>query len=94
MQTLIKQFPEKNDLAEWNLTVSNHQRRQLNKQINNELHKQKGGIWIDAAHQLGYQGFWLFPGLHFVGCSTDNGIYNGQLYTVLNSESNKISLSV
>ena len=24
----------------------------------------------------------MFPGLHVVGCSTDNGIYNGQLYTV------------
>ena len=47
------------------------------------MHKTRGGVFVDAAHQLDCQGFWLFPGLHVVGCSTDNGLYNGQLYTVL-----------
>ena len=40
-------------------------------------------MFVDAAHQLDCQGFWLFPGLRVVGCSTDNGLFNGQLYTVL-----------
>ena len=57
-------------------------------------HKQKGGIWIDAAHQLECQGCWLFPCLHIVGCSTDNGIYNGQFYTVVNIEGNNVGLLI
>merc|ERR1711894_759122 len=40
------------------------------------------------------QGSWLFPDLHIVGCSTDNGIFNGQLYTVLGIEHDKITLSI
>ena len=94
VHSLLLQFPEKNDLPEWNLTVSNHQRCQINKRINNELHKEKGGVWVDASHQMECQGFWLFPGLHIVGCSTDNGIFNGQLYTVLGIENDKITLSI
>ena len=94
MHSLLLQCPEKNDLPEWNLTVSNHQRCQINKRINNELHKGSGGIWVDASHQMDCQGFWLFPGLHIVGCSTDNGIFNGQLYTVLDIENNKTTFSI
>ena len=81
--SMLQQFPQQCTLPEWSLTVSNQERRRINKQINEYLHKTEGGTWVDAAHQLDCQGFWQFAGLHVVGCSTDNGIYNGQLYTVL-----------
>ena len=82
-RSVLRQFPCKADIPEWSLTVSNQERRRINKEINEEMHKTRGGVFVDAAHQLDCQGFWLFPGLHVVGCSTDNGLFNGQLYTVL-----------
>ena len=94
MHSILLQFPGKDDLPKWNLTVNNHQRCQINKRINNEMYKERGGVWVDASHQMDCQGFWLFPGIHIVGCSTDNGIFNGQLYTVLGIEDDKINLSI
>ena len=38
---------------------------------------------MDKAEQVDGQGFWLFPGLHLIGCATERGIFNGQLYTVV-----------
>ena len=72
-------------MPEFSLTVSNKQRRAINLEINAEMHKTKGGTWVPAAHQLDCQGFWLFEGLNVVGCTTDNGIFNGQLYTVVST---------
>ena len=94
MRTVQQQFREKPGLPDWSLTVSNNQRRQLNKHTNDELHKTRGGRYIDAAHQLDCQGFWCFEGLHLVGCATDSGIYNGQLYTVLGVSENSIRLQI
>ena len=94
MRTVLRQFPTKKEMPDWSLTVSNNQRRQLNKKINDELHKTKGGIYIDAAHQLDCQGFWCFEGLHVAGSATDSGIYNGQLYTVLAVSENLIRLQI
>ena len=32
-----------------------------------------GGLWVDKAEQVDGQGFWLFPGLHLIGCATARG---------------------
>ena len=42
--------------------------------------------------QLDSQSFWRCEGLHVVGCATDSGIYNGQLYTVV--AENSVGLQV
>ena len=82
-RSVLRQFPCKADIPEWSLTVSNQERRRINKEINEEMHKTRGGVFVDAAHQLDCQGCWLSPGLRVVGFGTGNGLYNGQLYTVL-----------
>ena len=41
------------------------------------------GVWVDTADQVDGQTFWLFPGLRLVGCATEWGTSNGQLYTVV-----------
>ena len=94
MRQVMQQFPRKEDLPDWSLTVSNAERRRITKQINDRLHATKGGIYIEAAHQLDRQGFWLFTGLHVVGCATDAGIYNGQLYTVMGATRDSLRLQV
>ena len=90
--SVLQQFPRQSSLPEWSLTVSNQERRRINKEVNDYLHTSQGGTWVDAAHQLDCQGFWLFTGLHVVGCSTDGGIYNGQLYTVLDEGGGMVKL--
>ena len=57
MHSLLLQNQEKDDLPERNLTVNNHQRCQINKRINNDLHTGKGGVWVDANHHMDCQGF-------------------------------------
>ena len=94
MRQVMQRFPKKPGLPDWSLTVSNAERRKINKHINDQLHNSKGGIWVEAAHQLDRQGFWLFPSLHVVGCATDAGIYNGQLYTVMAASKDLIKLQV
>ena len=82
----------------WPARLESHrqQRRkaQHKQKLNNELHNTKGGIWIEAAHQLDRQGFWLFPSLHLVGCATDAGVYNGQLYTAMAAPTDLLRLQV
>ena len=82
VRNVLDKFPLKEDTPTWSLTVSNSQRRKLNKQINDEMYS-GGGLRIDAAHQVDGQGCWLFDGMHVVGCATEQGIFNGQLYTVV-----------
>ena len=94
VRTLLKKFQYKNDVPAWSLTVSNAQRRALNKAINDDLYNKHGGVYVEAAHQLDNQGFWLIPGCHVVGCATDYGIYNGQLYTILDTRPNAVCLQV
>ena len=89
---VLRQFPEKSGMPDWSLTMSNNQRKRLNKETNDQLHELHGGIWIDAAHQLDGQGFWLFPEIRLVGCATDKGIYNGQLYTVISISQDGVRL--
>ena len=79
----LQQFPQQPGLPNFCLTVSNNQRRKLNQEINEELHNTHGGIWIDSELQQDNQGFWCFVGMPLVGCATDGGCFNGQLYTVL-----------
>ena len=93
-RSVLKEFPIQPGLPDWSLTVSNKQRRQLNKQINEELHTTRGGVWINAGCQLDNQGFWLFEGLKLVGVATDHGIFNGQLYTVMEASAKTIRLRV
>ena len=94
VRTLLKKFQYKNDVPAWSLTVSSAQRRALNKAINDDLYNKHGGVYVEAAHQLDNQGFWLIPGCHVVGCATDYGIYNGQLYTILDTRPNAVCLQV
>ena len=37
---------------------------------------------MEPTEQIDKQGFWLIPGCHVIGCQTDDGIVNGQLYVV------------
>jgi len=83
-------FPTKPGHALWNLVVSNRRRKRLNAQLNAAAFREAslreqggGGLWVDKAEQVDGQGFWLFPGLHLIGCATERGIFNGQLYTVV-----------
>ena len=91
---VLRMFPVKAGLPDWHLTVSNNHRRSLNKQINDELHNTEGGVWIDAAHQVDGQGFWCSENLRVVGCATDHGVYNGQLYTVVRVSPQQVRLHV
>ena len=75
-------FPTKPGDALWNLTVSNRHRKRLNSKLNARASRGQQRVWVDKAEQVDDQGFWLFPGLHLVGCATERGIFNGQLYTV------------
>ena len=47
---LLEEFHNKNHLPEWDLIVSDHQRRLIDNQANNGLQKEKGGIWVDVAN--------------------------------------------
>ena len=82
VRTILGKFPRQEDVPTWSITVSHNQRIRLNKQINDEMHKSRGGVWIDPVHQCDGQGCWLFDDMHVVGVATDQGIFNGQLYTV------------
>ena len=88
----LQRFPEQEGLPNFCLTVSNNQRRKLNQAINEELHETHGGIYIDSELQQDNQPFWCFSGMHLVGCATDGGIYNGQLYTVLDTNPLKLQI--
>ena len=90
----LAKFPPKKDTPTWSLTVSNTERRQLNKKINDEMYSGDGGLRIDAAHQVDGQGCWLFDGMHVVGCATEQGIFNGQLYTVVGFNPGIVKLQV
>ena len=75
-------FPTKPGNALWNLTVSNRHRKRLNAQLNAKASVGQRTVWIDKTDQTDGQGFWLFPGLHLIGCTTTRGVFNGQLYAV------------
>ena len=63
--------------------MSHKQCRTINYAHNDILYKRhKAGIWVEPTEQIDKQGFWLIPGCHVIGCQTDNGIVNGQLYVV------------
>ena len=93
-RTVMGKFPKQEDTPEWSITVSNNQRRRLNKQINDEMHHIHGGLYIEPAHQYDGQGCWLFGGMRVVGVATDQGIFNGQLYTVVGFAPGVVKLQV
>ena len=67
----------------WTLTVSHRQRKIINEKHNELIYKRRNeGIWVEPTEQIDRIGFWLIPGCHVIGCQTDNGIVNGQLYVV------------
>ena len=71
----------------WTLTVSHKQRRLINLKVNELIYKRNPqGIKIEADQQVDRQGFWLMKDQHLVGCTTDAGIVNGQLYRVVETE--------
>ena len=54
----------------------------------------KRDVWIDKSDQTDGQGFWLFPGLHLIGCTTTRGVFNGQLYAVASITETHVTLRV
>ena len=94
VRTVMGKFPKKSDTPTLSITVSNNQRRRLNKHINDELHTIHGGLYIEPTHQYDGQGCWLFGGMHVVGGATDQGIYNGQLYIVVGFAFGVVKLQV
>jgi hypothetical protein len=91
VRMLVNKFQYKHDMPDWSLTVSNAQRRKLNKQINDFLHNKHGGTYVEAAHQLDNQGFWLVPGCNVIGCATDHNVFNGQLYKIASLKPNAMA---
>ena len=75
-----ERFPKQPGNAFWNLTVSNRHRKRLNARLNAQAPVGRRDVWIDKRDQTDGQGFWLFPGLHLIGCATTRGVFNGQLY--------------
>ena len=94
IRTVMGKFPKKSGTPEWSITVSNNQRRRLNRQINDELHTIHGGLYIEPTHQYDGQGCWLFGGMHVVGVATDQGIYNDQLCIVVGFAPGVVKLQV
>ena len=80
--------------ALWNLTLSNHHRKRLNSQLNAQASVGRRDVWIDKSDQTDEQGFWLFPGLHLIGCTTTRGVFNGQLYAVVSITETSVALGV
>ena len=79
---ILELFP-RTDEPVWTLTVSHRERKLINKAHNEIIYKRRNeGIWVPPTEQTDRQGFWLIPGCHVIGCQTDNGIVNGQLYVV------------
>ena len=79
---MLELFPRKGEPV-WTLTVSHRERTIINKAHNEIIYKRcNRGAWIPPTEQIDRQGFWLIPGCHVIGCNTDNGIVNGQLYLV------------
>ena len=88
-------FPTRPGHALWNLVVSNRHRKGLNAQLNAAAYSGRAdGIWVDEADQVDGQGFWLFPGLHLIGCATERGLFNGQLYAVARLDETSVALRV
>ena len=84
----------KSGKALWNLTVSNRHRRRLNAQLNAKASAGQRDVWIDKTDQTDGQGFWLFPGMHLIGCTSTRGVFNGQLYAVAGITETCVNLRV
>ena len=72
----------------WTLTVSHKQRRLDNLKVNELIHNRipQGGCMSKQISRYTDMGFWLMKDQHLVGCTTDAGIVNGQLYKVVATE--------
>ena len=89
-----ERFPKRPGNALWNLTVSNRHRKRLNARLNAQASVGRRDVWIDKSDQTDGQGFWLFPGLHLIGCATTRGVFNGQLYAVASITETHVALRV
>ena len=58
------------------------------------MHNIHCGLYIEPTHQYHGQGCWLLGGMHVVGVATDQGMFNGQLYTVVGFAPGVVTLQV